>query len=65
MNGMMPTGEPKAEVEAAPHDGHGQDQDREQDEERLLLAQVLVVLGIGADPGEPCRHVVDPPDRGA
>ena len=40
----------EGEVEAAPHDGNGQDQDGEQDEERLLLAKFLVVPGVGADP---------------
>ena len=50
----------EGEVEAAPHDGDGQDQDGEQDEERLLLAQLLVVAGVGADPGERRRPVGDP-----
>ena len=45
----------EAEVETAPHDGNGQDQDGEQDEERLLLAQFLVVPGIGADPSKQRR----------
>src|SRR4029453_4015839 len=43
----------KAEVEAAPHEGDGQDQDGDHDEQRLLLAQLLVVPGIRADPSEP------------
>ena len=50
----------EAEVEAAPHDGHRQDQRHDKGEERLLLTQVLVVPGIRADPGEPCHRVADP-----
>ena len=50
------------EIETAPHDGDGQDQDGEQDEQRLLLAQFLVVGGIGADPSEQRRPVGDPAD---
>ena len=47
----------EAEVETAPHDGNGQDQDGEQDEERLLLAQLLVVAGVGADPSKRRRNL--------
>ena len=53
----------EAEVETAPHHGNGQDQDGEQDEERLLLAQFLVVPDIGADPSKPRRSVGDPGNR--
>ena len=37
------------EIQAAPDEGDGQDQHGEQDEERLLGAQVVVVLGAHAD----------------
>jgi hypothetical protein len=40
------------EIDAAPHDGHGQDQHGQQHEERLLVAELLVVAGIRADPGD-------------
>ena len=52
----------EGEVETAPHDGNGQDQDGKQDEERLLLAQFLVVPDIGADPSKQRRPVGDPAD---
>ena len=41
----------EAEVQAAPDERDGQDQHGEQDEERLLGAQVVVVLGAYADAG--------------
>jgi hypothetical protein len=54
---------PEAEVETAPHDGNGQDQDGEQDEERLPLTQFLIVSDIGADPGDQRRRPLgDPAD---
>jgi D-arabinose 5-phosphate isomerase GutQ len=34
-------------------------------EERLLLTELLVVLGIRAQPGEPCRRLVDPRSAGS
>ena len=40
------------EVERAPQRGDRQDEDRDQDEERLAVAQVLVVTWIGADRGD-------------
>lgn len=52
----------EAEIEAAPDNGNGQDQDREQDEERLLLAQVFVVLRVRADPGDEGRAFGPPAD---
>ena len=54
----------EGEVETAPHDGNGQDQDGEHDEERLLLAQFLVVPGVGADTSKQRRPVGDPADLG-
>ncbi len=50
----------EGEVDSSPYHRHGQDQHREQHEEGLLVAEVLVVLGIRAEPGEPCRRVVNP-----
>jgi hypothetical protein len=50
----------EGEVQDAPHHGDRRDQDGEADEERFLLAQLLVVVRIRADPGEQCRPVGDP-----
>ena len=55
----------EGQVDAAPHDGYGQDQDGEQHEERLGLSELLVVLGIRSQPGEPCHHAVDPTASGS
>jgi hypothetical protein len=56
----------ESEVQDPPDDGHGCDQHREQDEERLLLAQLLVIPGIRADPpnqGGPLGDRTDTPRR--
>ena len=50
----------EGEVHDAPDDGHGCDEDGEQDEERLLLAQFLVVLRVCADLSEHPGPVADP-----
>src|SRR4029450_3996833 len=52
----------EAEVEAAPYDGDGQDQDGDHDEQRLLLAELIVVPGTRADPSEPRGRPADPAD---
>ena len=44
------------EVARAPDDRDGQDQDGEQNEQRLLLAQILVVPRVSSDPGQPGRR---------
>jgi hypothetical protein len=50
----------EGEVQDAPDDGHGCDEDRQQDEERLLLAQLLVVPRIRANPAQGRRHTGHP-----
>ena len=53
------------EIEAAPDDRDGQDQDGKEDEERLLLAQIFIVLGIRPYPAEPARRLADPTETGS